>query len=56
MGVVFFGFLLYSFCDFYGGHGEEVIITGCGPVVEGSIPSGYPINRTFVWHCALLVL
>lgn len=26
----------------YGGYGEEVITAGCGPVIEGSIPSSHP--------------
>ncbi len=30
--------------DLYGGYGEEVITAGCGPVIEGSIPSSHPIK------------
>jgi hypothetical protein len=26
----------------HGGYGEEVITAGCGPVIEGSIPSSHP--------------
>ncbi len=29
----------------YGGYGEEVITAGCGPVIEGSIPSSHPIKN-----------
>ncbi len=28
----------------HGGYGEEVITAGCGPVIEGSIPSSHPIK------------
>ena len=28
----------------YGGHGETVITAGCGPAIEGSIPSGHPMK------------
>ncbi len=41
---------------FHGDYGEEVITAGCGPVIEGSIPSSHPTSIPAPYGAGVFVL